>query len=208
MALTQFYEDQVLPRLIHFMTDMKEMRKHRERALLPARGVVLEIGMGSGHTLRYYPEAVTKVLAVEPSLTARSLASKAIAKSRIPVEWVGLDGEKIDLPDGSADTAVSCLTLCTIPRAQAALKDIFRVLKPGGGFIFMEHGASPDERILRWQNRLNGIQGKLFGGCNLNRPISELIQEAGFKLDSLENFYVKGPPRPMGYTYLGLARKA
>jgi hypothetical protein len=71
----------------------------------------------------------------------------------------------------------------------------------------MEHGASPDAGILKWQNRLNGLQGKIFGGCNLNRPISQLVRDAGIKLDSVENFYVKGAPKPMGYTYLGIARK-
>lgn len=207
MALASFYEEKVLPRIIHFMTDMKEVRKHRARALLPAKGVVLEIGMGSGLTLRYYKD-VSKVLAVEPSMTARALAMKAISGSRVPVEWVGLDGEKIELPDATADTAVSFLTLCTIPHAERALEEVHRVLKPGGAFIFVEHGASPDERVLRWQNRLNPLQGKLFGGCNLNRPISELVRKAGFKFEQLENFYLKGAPKAVGYTYFGLARKA
>jgi SAM-dependent methyltransferase len=151
---------------------------------------------------------VKKLLAVEPNGVARKIAGKAIRKAPFPVEFVGLDGERVDLPDASADTAVSILTLCTIPRADRALKEIARILKPGGSLLFTEHGASSDPGILRWQNRLDGIQGKLFGGCHLNRPIADLIRDAGFKFERLENFYIRGMPNPMGYAYLGVANKA
>jgi ubiquinone/menaquinone biosynthesis C-methylase UbiE len=207
MALKSLYENQFLPRLIHVLGQGKEIRKLRREALAEAKGVVLEIGFGSGLTLPFYSNAVTRVLAVEPSMTARKLARKNIRRAPFPVEYVGLEGEKIALPDASVDTAVSILTLCTIPGVEQALKEISRVLKPGGAFLFLEHGASPDPRVRTWQNRLDPIQGKLFGGCHLNRPIAELVRGAGLQIDRLSNEYIKGMPRPMAYGYKGLARR-
>jgi ubiquinone/menaquinone biosynthesis C-methylase UbiE len=203
-----FYQNQILPRLLHLACNSKEFRKRRQEALGAAQGVVLEVGFGSGLSVPYYTGPVSKLLAVEPSMTARKLAAKAISKSRFPVEFAGLDGERVDLPDASADMAVSFLTLCTIPRPERALAEIMRILKPGGRLIFVEHGASPDAGVLKWQNRLNGFQGKVCGGCNLNRRIEGLVRESGLKIESLRNEYVKGPPRPVGYLYVGTARKA
>ncbi len=209
MALKQFYEEHVLPRCIHFLAQGEELARHRREALVLARGTVLEIGFGSGLSLPHYPPgAVTRLLAVEPSPVARKLAGKAIRKARFPVQWAGLDGEKLDVPDNSVDTAVSFLTLCTIPNAPRALAEVLRVLKPGGSFIFLEHGFSPDARIQKWQTRLNPLQGKLFGGCHLNRKIEDLVRGAGFKIERLDNFYVRGMPNPMGYAYFGWANKA
>jgi ubiquinone/menaquinone biosynthesis C-methylase UbiE len=208
VALKAFYEDHILPRCIHFLAQSEDLARHRREALVLARGVVLEIGFGSGLSLPHYPKgAVTRLLAVEPSPVARKLAEKAIRKTKFPVQWAGLDGERIDLKDNSVDTAVSFLTLCTIPKAERALAEVMRVLKPGGAFIFLEHGWSPDAKVQKWQTRLNPLQGKLFGGCHLNRKINELVLAAGFKQERLENFYVRGMPNPMGYAYLGWANK-
>src|SRR5262249_41743154 len=157
--------DQVVPRMLHWFMGGKDFAEVRKEALTRARGTVLEIGFGSGHNLVHYPETVKKLLALEPSIVARNLAAKAIAKSRIPVEWVGLDGQKIPLPSRSVDEVVSTWTLCTIPVPSLALAEIRRVLKPGGHFYFVEHGLSPEPSVARWQNRLNPLQSKVVGGC-------------------------------------------
>ena len=154
----------------------------RDEACEGLSGDVIEIGFGSGLTLRHLPDAVTGVWAVEPSATARKLAQKRIDAARVPVHHAGLDGERLDEPDDRFDAAVSIMTLCTIPDVSAALGELRRVLKPGASFHFAEHGRSPDEKVARTQDRFNGLQNKVAGGCNLNRDIPALVNAAGFDI--------------------------
>ena len=133
---------------------------------------MLEIGFGSGLNTAHYPAAVTGVTAIEPSDLAWKLAADRLAATTIPIARSGLDGEKLPLPDDSCDTALSTWTLCTIPDVTAALDEVRRVLKPGGTFHFVEHGLAPDDKVQRWQHRLEPIQKRLFGGCHLTRPIT------------------------------------
>jgi len=116
-----------------------------------------------------------------------------------------LNGARIDAPDARFDAALSTMTLCTIPDVRAALGELRRVLEPGASFHFAEHGHSPDDRVAHRQDRLNGMQNRIAGGCNLNREISTLLREAGFEIESLRNFYLKGP-KAFGYMYVGRAR--
>ena len=167
---------------------------------------MLEVGFGSGLNLPFYPAAVTKVIGVDPSRTSARLARKRVEAAPFPVEIIGLSAEKLPFDAGSIDTVVSTFTLCTIPDAASALREMRRVLKPGGRLHFVEHGLAEDPRVERWQRRLNGIQQVLFGGCNLNRPISRLIGLAGFETERLENDYLKGAPKFGGFLYRGVAR--
>lgn len=201
-----FYNEQVVPRLVNWVMRGEPINQARERTLAGAFGTVLEIGFGSGLNLRYYPPAVQRVLAVEPSRVAQRLAATYIARRGLPLEFSGLDGQHLSLPDAIADCAVSTWTLCTIPDAAQALREVARVLKPGGLFLFVEHGLSPDPGVAKWQHRLNGLQGRVAGGCNLNRDMRALIGGSPLQIESLENFYMKGP-RPITYLYLGQARK-
>lgn len=202
-----FYNDQVVPRLVNWAMRGKPINEARERALAEASGTVLEIGFGSGLNLRYYPKAVTRVLAVEPSLLSQRLAAKYIARRGLPVAFSGLDGQKLTLPDGCADCAVSTWTLCTIPDAAAALREVARVLKPGGRFLFVEHGLSPDAGVAKWQRRLDGLQHTFCGGCHLNRDMAALIGASPLKIEKLDRYYMPGP-KTHGYLYLGAATKA
>ncbi len=202
-----FYDDRILPHLLNFCANSLEIEKTRKEVIKHASGIVLEIGMGSGLNLKHYPHSVTRLLAVEPSQVARSIAAKRIQDLPFPFEWVGLDGQKLSLADQSVDCVVSTLTLCTIPSPECALQEIARILKPGGQFLFLEHGVSPDEGIARWQDRLNGIQQKIMGGCHLNRSIQDLLLKSQLSLESLEKSYVKGMPRFVGYWYRGIAKK-
>jgi SAM-dependent methyltransferase len=135
------------------------------------------------------------VVGIDPSGESAKLARKRIARAPFPVELLPLSGEQLPAPDGSFDSVVCTFTLCTIPDPLAALRQMRRVLAPGGRFFFVEHGRSDEPKVQRWQDRLNGAQRWLFGGCNLNRPMDQLITEAGFELDSLERYYAKGPKR-------------
>ena len=162
------------------------------------------MGFGSGLNLPHYPQGVSKLFAVDPALVGRKLARKRLVGCPFPVEFVGLDGQSNPLPDASLDFAVSTWTLCTIPNPLAALSEMARVLKPEGKLHFVEHGRAPERRVRRWQDLWNPIHKRLAGGCHLNRDVSALVEAAGFRIDSIENFYSKGP-RIFTYTYLGRA---
>lgn len=200
-----FYSEQLLPRAVDKMLGNREFAKLRKEACSGLHGDVIEIGFGSGLNVPFLPAEVTGLWAVEPSEVARRLAAKRVASSPVPVHWAGLDGERIDIPDDQFDAALSVMTLCTIPDAGVALRELRRVLKPGAAFHFVEHGHAPDERIARRQDRYNGLQRRVAGGCNLNRDMSALVSAAGFEIESLRNFYLQGP-KAWGYMYLGRAR--
>jgi len=199
------YAERVLPHLINVTMNNKETRKTRARVCDGLEGVVVEIGFGTGHNLPFLPATVTRLLAVEPSRRSVDLARDRIAAAGVPVEVVGLDGQRLPLPDDSADAVLCTWSLCTIPDAVAAVREMRRVLRPGGALHFVEHGRSPHDKVRRWQDRLNGMQQRLAGGCNLNRDIPALIEAGGFSVERLDTYYAKGEPKPVGYLYEGVA---
>jgi SAM-dependent methyltransferase len=199
------YERHLLPRIIDFACAAPELIPYRRKVVSQARGTVLEIGFGSGLNLPLLPAAVDRVLAVDPSETAHELARKRIAAASCAVDSIGLEAERIAAETASADCALSTFTLCTIDDVAGALREVRRILKPGGRFLFVEHGRAPDPGTLRWQDRMNSLQRYLCGGCNLNRDIAALVRDAGFTLQDLEQGYVPGLPRTHAYLYTGSA---
>jgi len=206
--MASFYERRVLPHIINLAMDTKVLKEERTRCLQDVKGVVLEIGFGTGLNLPHYPPAVTKVVGLDPFETSAGLAKKRIAASPFRVETIGLSAEKLPIPDGSFETIVSTFTLCTIPDVSGALLEVQRALAPGGRFYFVEHGLSEEPAVERWQHRLNPINRKVLGGCNLNRPIVSLIEQAGFEIERLEKSYMKDAPKFAGFLYRGVARSA
>jgi ubiquinone/menaquinone biosynthesis C-methylase UbiE len=200
-----FYEDRVLPHLVNTVMNTKLTREIRGRVCSGLQGDVLEIGFGTGHNLPFLPAAVTRLRAVEPSQRSVGLAASRMAAAKVPVEVVGLDGQELPLPDDSADMALVTWSLCTIPDPVMAMREVARVVKPGGRVHFVEHGRSPNASVRKWQERLNGIQNRLAGGCNLNRDIPALIEAAGLRIERLDRYYGKGEPKPLGYLYEGVA---
>ena len=201
------YQDQLLPRLQDKVMDRKDMREVRARVASGLTGDVVEIGFGTGLNAPYYPEAVARVAAVEPSKVCMRIAEPRIARSPAPVELAGLTGEKLDSPSETFDAALSTWTLCTIPNVDAALGEIHRVLKPGGRFHFVEHGHAPDDGLARWQARIEPPWKRVAGGCHLTRAIPELIEQAGFEVEALDTNYLKGEPKMFAYTFEGVARR-
>jgi SAM-dependent methyltransferase len=202
-----FYTDQLLPRLTNLLLANEEFQKVRQRVAAPLSGEILEVGFGSGLNVPFYPAGVRRVLAVDPATVGRKLAAKRVAASKVPVEYVGLDGQNLPLDSESVDHVLITWTMCTIPAVDRALREMRRVLRPGGTVHFAEHGRSPDPSVAIWQERLNPLQRIWAGGCHLNRPIDRLVAGAGFKVTRLETYYVSGP-KLTGYMYEGVAAKS
>lgn len=203
-----FYRDQIFPRAMNLVMNSSTTREIRARVCADLEGDVVEIGFGSGLNLPFYPATVTRIRAIDPSAVGAGLAADRITASSIPVEISGLDGQSLPFPDQSADAVLSTWTLCSIPDAVAALREVRRVLRPGGTLHFAEHGAAPDASVRKWQDRLNPLQQRIGAGCNLNRDIPALIEAGGLHLDRLDTYYSKGEPKVVGYIYEGVASPA
>jgi SAM-dependent methyltransferase len=199
------YGKWILPRLTHVAMGQKEFDDYRARALAPARGRVLEIGIGSGRNLPFYGPEVRSVIGVDPSEELTRMARRAAGQVRFPVEFLVRSAEQLPLEDRSVDTAVSTWTLCSIPEPLAALREVRRVLAPEGRLLFAEHGRAPEPRVVAWQERLTPVWKRCAGGCHLDRKVDDLLRAAGFELEVLHTGYARGLP-PMAFMYEGVAR--
>ena len=202
-----WWNEQVVPRLTDASLRGRALGESRAHACAGLTGRVLELGFGGGLNLAHLPETVTAVGAVEPSDTGWRLSEKRRSRTAIPVERIGL-GQAIAAEDASYDSALCTFTLCTIPDALAALAEVRRLVRPGGTFHFLEHGLSDDDRVARWQHRLDPWQQRLAGGCHLTRDAESLVEQAGMVVESLETGELSGfsGPRALTYGYLGTAR--
>ena len=199
------YDRYLLPHLIDFACGMGEVMKARSQLVPQAYGRVLEIGIGSGLNLAFYdPSKVEVIIGVDPSADMQQLAKQRAAAISIPVEMIALELGQIQAADASFDSIVCTFTLCTIADPLDALREMRRVLKPGGRLLFCEHGLAPERPVVRWQNRLTPLWKPLAGGCHLNRDIRALLIAGGFQVGELNNHYLKGP-KPMTYIYQGWA---
>jgi ubiquinone/menaquinone biosynthesis C-methylase UbiE len=207
MSTTQigFYRRRVLPRLMNAAMSTGENREIRARVCEPLEGTVVEIGFGSGLNVPFYPDAVHTVLAVEPLARSIDIASERIEASHAEVRHTGLTGERIDLPDASADAVLSTWTLCSIPDVGAALAEIRRILKPGASLHFVEHGLSPEPKVARRQGRIEPFSKPVFGGCHLTRDIPSIITDAGFAIDTMTIYQHPKEPKAFGWTFEGRA---
>jgi ubiquinone/menaquinone biosynthesis C-methylase UbiE len=201
-----FYERQILPRLIDRGMRNKVMTTHRPRIPPLARGRVLELGMGSGLNIPYYTRQVEHLFGLEPSDRLLETAAERAEQAPFPVTFIGSGAENIPLQTHSLDTVISTWTLCSIPRLEAALQEVRRVLNPAGRLIFMEHGLAPEPEVARLQQRLLPIF-RILAGCVLNREIDRLIRGSGFRFAAIEKTYLEGP-RFLSYHYIGEAQPA
>jgi SAM-dependent methyltransferase len=187
---------------------MRQMNDLRPETVARAdvAGDVLEIGFGTGLNLRFYPAGVRRLAAVDPRLP-RGLAAleERVRRARFPVERHALRADG-DLPFDAAsfDVVVTTWTLCSIPDPARALAEMRRVLRPGGRYLFVEHGRAPSERTARWQDRLDPAWSRVADGCHMNRSIDRLVREAGFALDELVRFRHRGPAL-LAHMYRGVA---
>ena len=199
------YSRYILPRIIHLACGTEPAMRQRAKVIPAARGRVLEVGVGSGLNLGFYdPERVEHVHAIDPAPEMLQMARKAAREATVPVELVPGGGEEIPFDERSFDTVVITYTLCTIPAPVEAVREMARVLRPGGRLLFCEHGLAPDEAVRRWQRRINPLWGRIGGGCHLDRDIPALLRAGGMQVSSLETMYLPGW-RPATFNYWGEA---
>ncbi|THD82622.1 MAG: class I SAM-dependent methyltransferase [Phenylobacterium sp.] len=205
--MTSLYDRWILPKLLGLACSSPPMMKQRTKVVPKAEGRVLELGIGMGLNLRFYdPARVTEVLGVDPSPELRAVAEAAERDPGLKVRVDDGTAEALPFEAATFDTVVCTYTLCSVCTPPEALAEARRVLKPGGRFLFCEHGQAPDAGIAKWQRRIEPTWKKLAGGCHLTRPVAQAIQAAGFRMETLETMYVPHTPRVFGWNEWGSAR--
>jgi len=198
-----FYDERVLPVLVHSAMANRSLLEYRRRTVAAARGRILEVGIGSGINLPLYGGNVAAVFGIDPSASLLKRAHRQHASTK--VDLIRGSAEAIPFPDKTFDAVMTTWTLCTIPDAAAALREMRRVLRPGGRLLFVEHGLAPDAAVMRWQRRLTPCWRCIAGGCHLDRKIDDLIAAAGFGIERLDTGYLFGK-NPFAFMYEGIAR--
>jgi len=204
--MTSFYDRHILPRVIGCACGAGAIAKQRSRVVPRAEGRVLELGIGGGLNLAFYdPARVSRVIGVDPSAALRDRALAAPRPKGLEVEVLAGEAEQMSFESASFDTVVCTFTLCSVHTPSAVLAEARRVLKPGGRFLFCEHGLAPDAGVARWQKRLEPLWKPLAGGCHLTRPVGASIAASGFVIEETEMRYLPKAPRALGWCELGVA---
>lgn len=202
-----FYATHIFPRLMDWVMAGEEFRRLRTGLLAQVHGEVLELGIGTGLNLPHYPKTITWLHAVDPANLLLKIVTERSTSQSFPIRIQPVTAESLPYDDRSFDFVVSTWTLCTIPDPVKALREVRRVLKPNGRFLFLEHGRSDDEKIAAWQDRLNPVQNIIGCGCNLNRKIDQINAQAGLKIMTLDRFQMQSVPRLGGEMYRGTATR-
>jgi len=201
-----FYRTHIYPHIVNMLGDPEPIRRIRRQVVASAQGTVLEIGVGPGPNFAHYDSSkVSKLFALEPNPGMIRMADRQRRQTSLDIEFLDLPGERIPLPEASVDTVVSTFTMCTIPDVLEAIRGVKRVLKPGGKFIFFEHGLAPDPQIHGWQKRSEPITHHLFEGCTVTRHIPSLITQAGFEIKEISSGYLAPFPKALTYCFWGTA---
>ena len=203
-----FYDKYILPKFLNCACGTKPINYQREKIVPLAKGIVLDIGIGSGLNIPFYNKSnIDRLYGLDPSEELLKIAKPIAKKNELEIEFLQCGAEAIPLPDQSIDTVLITYTMCTIPDIKLSNSEIMRVLKSEGQLLFCEHGLAPDKNINKWQRRINPIWSKIAGGCNLNRDIPNLITSSGFKISNMEEMYLPSTPKFAGYNYWGVAKK-
>lgn len=202
-----FYSRVIFPRLCDFTLDRPFVAKHRRELLSGVNGEILEIGFGTGLNLAQYPAHVRKITVVDPNPGMHRKAQKRIDQAGIVVDKQIVGSEDLPFDDNHFDFVVSTFTMCSIEDVSRAVDEVYRVLKPAGHFLFLEHGLCPDPKVQKWQRRLNWLQRHLADNCHLDRNMRNLVETQPFASVDIEEFCLEQTPRTHGYIYQGRARK-
>ena len=162
--------------------------EHRDELLAGLAGRVIEVGCGHGINFTHYPETVTALVAVEPEPYLRAAAQQAAAKVRLPIEVIDGTADQVAGPDASFDAGVASLVLCSVPDQAAALRELHRVIRPGGVLRFYEHVRATNPRRASRQDRIQPLWSRFGGGCRPNRETEAAIAAAGFTVEACRRF--------------------
>lgn len=202
-----FYSEVIFPRFYDRLMDKSCWAKYRREQLSVASGEILEIGVGTGLNLPHYPTCVRRIVTADPNPGMNRKLQRRIDETGIDVDKRIISSESLPFDNDTFDCVVSTLTLCSIPDVRRAMAELFRVLKPGGRILFLEHGISPDARVASWQRRLNWLQRRFADGCTLTLDVPALLATQPFDAVQIENFYMEETPRSHGFMYQGTAIK-
>ncbi len=202
-----FYSRVIFPRFYDCLMDKPFWAKYRQQQLASAKGEILEIGVGTGLNLPHYPKRVKRITTADPNPGMNKKLERRIERTGIAVDKRIISSEELPFDEGAFDCIVSTITLCSIPEVEQAMAELFRILKPGGRILFLEHGLSPDAKVNKWQRRLNWLQRRVGDGCTLTLDVPKLLVTQPFSSVEVDNFYMEQTPRTHGYMYCGVATK-
>ncbi|HEY8771464.1 MAG TPA: class I SAM-dependent methyltransferase [Thermoleophilaceae bacterium] len=167
----------------------------RRRQLEPAHGRVLEIGAGTGRNLPHFPAAIDELVVTEPNEAMLRRARSKAGDGPRAVTFAAASAQELPFPDGSFDTVVCTVVLCSVPDQAAALREVRRVLRPGGQLLFAEHVRSSDPGRAKWQDRLESPWKLIAAGCHPNRDTRAALEAAGFSVELTEQGELPMVPR-------------
>lgn len=208
MGLKSWYEGNVMPGLITCACSQGQVMKRRAAVVPLARGDVFEIGCGGGINQAFYdPAAIRSYAGIDPHPGllegARTAARAKGWAADIRQGW----GEAIPFGDASFDCVVCTFTLCSVDDQAQVMRELRRILRPGGRALFLEHGRAPDAGVRRWQERIEPVWKRLAGGCHLTRPIASALEGAGFAVERRGEGYTPQAPRFAGWMEWGVAHR-
>ena len=203
----RLYSNVIFPRLCDLLLNQPLLAKRRREQLSEVEGEILEVGVGTGLNLPHYPSHVRKIATVDPNPGMNKKLRERIEQTGIEVDQRIARSEVLPFADETFGFVVSTLTLCSIAQVEKAVQEIHRVLKPGGRFVFLEHGLSDDPKVQKWQRRLNPIQRVIGDGCRLDVDVRQVLVASPFGSVEIENFYMEKTPRVLGFVYRGSASK-
>jgi ubiquinone/menaquinone biosynthesis C-methylase UbiE len=209
MGLKSWYEATIMPRLITCACSQGQVMKRRSEVVPLARGDVFELGCGGGINHAFYdPQAITSYAGIDPHAGLLDGARAAAREKGWAADLRQGRGEAIPFGDASFDCVVCTFTLCSVQDPSQVIREMRRILRPGGQALFLEHGRAPDADVQRWQERIEPVWKHLAGGCHLTRPIASALAGAGFAVETLGEGYTPQAPRFAGWMEWGTARTA
>lgn len=209
MGLRNWYEENILPKIVTKACGQEEVHELRRQLVPLAEGKVLEMGCGGGLNQIHYDQAkVTSLAGIDPNEALLEGARQRTIEAGWEADIRRGVGEAIPFADGTFDTVVCTYTLCSVDNQAQVLSEIRRVLKPGGKLLFLEHGKSPDPALVKWQRRIEPVWKRMMGNCHLTREISSAVRAAGFEVEPIGQEYFAGMPKWAGWMEWGVARRA
>ncbi len=208
MGLRNWYEANVMPRLITCACSQGQVMKRRAAVVPRAAGDVFELGCGGGINHEFYdPKAINSYAGIDPHEGLLDGARAAAQTKGWAADLRQGRGEAIPFADENFDCVVCTFTLCSVEDTAQVMREMRRILRPGGTALFLEHGRAPDADVRNWQERIEPVWKRLAGGCHLTRPIATALSGAGFTVETLGEGYTPKTPRFAGWMEWGIARK-